>query len=817
MPEQAANWERVKEIVGLALEARGEARSTLIADACAGDAALRKEVESLLQYSGHTGVLDRVVSETVHHAIAANAAPPWRIGPYRIERELGSGGMGTVYLGIREDDQFPARVAIKVTQRGGEALLERFKHERRILAGLIHPYIARMLDAGMLEDGRPYFVMEYVDGRPIDEFVEQVRPAVLELFLKVCAAVQFAHQNLVIHRDLKPGNILVTETGDPRLLDFGIAKLMAGADVIQSDETRPWERMLTPSSASPEQVAGGAITIASDVYSLGVLLYRLLTGVSPYAGAPDFNVDPARAIREYEPPPASSTARLGPRERRMLLGDLDNILRKALEKEPSRRYGTVQELAADIERHLKGLPIEARPASFSYRAAKFIRRNRVAAAAAGLLALSVSGGLVASLQYAHRAHLEQLRSQREFGALRKLTHSFLFEIDDAIHELPGATAVHELVVRRAEEYLDQLSKEAGDDTVVLNDLAESYTRIAQLLGGSRHARGDMSPRRGLENGLKALAIRRHLAALSPGDTRLAVELQDSLYAVASSYATLGDFTRSLDLLTEQMHLSEQAWERNRVPDAGYMLGTSLTGISDCQRTLGRYDEAVDSARRSLAVRQQLLQSDPSSMRARRVVGISYEYIGYALFWQGNYAAAAEQHRAALEQFEPVARIDSRQRRLVADAHGGQCESLAHAGETREALPHCEAAVAIYGGMAEADSGNVQAREDLASAESALSLALDRAHSMRRALEAQQRARRLFVAALAHDPDSLDLAEDNAKSLIELASIQQQLHAAGEAAEAAEEARNTLRSLTQRFPQSHAFVVLLKQAEDISER
>ena len=816
MAEQAANWARVKEIVGLALEARGEERPTFIAHACAGDAALREEVESLLQYSGHTGVLDRVVSETVHDAIAQNAAPPWRIGPYRIERELGSGGMGTVYLGIREDDQFPARVAIKVTQRGGEALRERFKHERRILAGLIHPYIARLLDAGMLEDGRPYFIMEYVDGRPIDEFVEQARPNVLELFLKACAAVQFAHQNLVIHRDLKPGNILVTETGDPRLLDFGIAKLMA-ADNTQNDETRPWERMLTPSSASPEQVAGGAITIASDVYSLGVLLYRLLTGVSPYAGAPGFNVDPARSIREYEPPPASSTARLGPRERRMLRGDLDNILRKALEKDPTRRYATALELAADIERHLKGLPVEARPASFSYRAAKFIRRNRVTVAAAGLLALSVSGGLVASLQYAHRAHLEQRRSQREFGALRQLTHSFLFEIDDAIHELPGATAVHELVVRRAEEYLDQLSKEAGDDTVVLNDLAESYTRIAQLLGGARHARGDVSPRRGLENGLKALAIRRRLVALSPGDARLAVELQDSLYAVASSYAALGDFTRSLDLLTEQMHLSEQAWERNRSPDHGYMLGTSLTGMSDCQRTLGRYDEAVDSARRSLAVRQQLLQSDPSSMRARRVIGISYEYIGYALFWQGNYAAAAEQHRAALEQFEPVARIDSRQRRLVADAHGGLCESLAHVGKTAEALPHCEAAVAIYGGMAEADSGNVQAREDLASAESALSLALDRAHLTKRALEAQQRARRLFVAALTHDPDSLDLAEDNAKSLIELASIQQQLHAAGEATEAAEEARNTLRSLTQRFPQSHAFVVLLKQAEDLFER
>ena len=402
----------------------------------------------------------------------------------------------------------------------------------------------------------------------------------------------------------------------------------------------------------------------------------------------------------------------------------------------------------------------------------------MAVAAAGMLALSVSGGLIASLQYAHRAHLEQLRSQREFDALRKLTHSFLFEIDDAIHELPGATAVHELVVRRAEEYLDQLSKEAGDDTIVLNDLAESYTRIADLLGGTRHARGDVSPRRGLENGLKALAIRRRLVALSGGDPRLARELQDSRYAVASSYASLGDFTRSLDLMTEQMHLSERAWERNHSPADGYILGTAFTSrCPDSQRVLGRYDAAVDSARRSSAVRQELLRFDPSSVRARRVIGISYEYIGYALFWQGDYAAAAEQHGAALEQFEPVARSDPNNaawRRLIADAHEALCESLALAGETREALPHCEAAVAIYGRMVAADTGNVQAREDLASGESSLSLTLEHAHSLRRALNAEQRARRLFVAALAHDPDSLDLAEDNARSLIELASIQQQL-------------------------------------------
>ena len=251
----------------------------------------------------------------------------------------------------------------------------------------------------------------------IDQYVASHQPAVLELFLKVCSAVQFAHQNMVIHRDLKPGNILVTASGEPRLLDFGIAKLLAGEDLSSWEMTQPRERMLTPLSASPEQAGGETVTMTSDVYSLGVLLYRLLTGVSPYAGAKDFHTDPVRAIREYEPALASTAANLTRRARALLEGDIDNILRKALQKDPHRRYSTVHEFAADIERHLKGLPIEARPASFSYRAAKFIRRNRVAVTAAALVTLALAGGLLATSLYAYRAHVEQARAQRELAAL----------------------------------------------------------------------------------------------------------------------------------------------------------------------------------------------------------------------------------------------------------------------------------------------------------------------------------------------------------------------------------------------------------------
>jgi serine/threonine protein kinase len=309
---------------------------------------VQRDVESLLAFSGKTARLDACLHDSVR-SLALIGDAPVRIGPYRIERLLGSGGMGTVYLGVRDDEELPARVALKLIQAGsGAALMDRFRRERRILAGLIHPYIARLLDAGQLDDGRPYFVMEYVDGQSIDRYVESHRANVLELFLKVCSAVQFAHQSLVIHRDIKAANILVTANGEPRLLDFGIGKLLAGDETTASWElTLPSDRMLTPISASPEQAAGEPATITSDVYSLGVLLYRLLTGVSPYAGAKDFGADPLRVIAEYEPPLASTVPNLNRRTRASLQGDLDTILGKALEKKPGHRYSTVHAFAAD--------------------------------------------------------------------------------------------------------------------------------------------------------------------------------------------------------------------------------------------------------------------------------------------------------------------------------------------------------------------------------------------------------------------------------------------------------------------------------------
>jgi non-specific serine/threonine protein kinase/serine/threonine-protein kinase len=739
--------------------------------------------------------------------------------------------MGTVFLGVRDDDELPARVALKVIQAGSrEALLERFRRERRILASLIHPYIARLLDAGKLDDGRPYFVMEYVDGQTIDAYVASHRLAthrptlapgkgVLELFLKVCSAVQFAHQNLVIHRDLKPSNILVTASGEPRLLDFGIAKLLAEDDPSATGEmTQPWERMLTPLSASPEQASGEAVTMACDVYSLGVLLYRLLTGVSPYAGAKDFNIDPARVIREYEPPLASTAGNLSRPVRAVPQGDLDNILRKALEKDPRQRYATAHEFAADIERHLKGLPIEALPASFSYRAAKFIRRNRLAVTAATLVCLAIAGGLVGTSLYAHRAHLEQVRAQRELAALRKLTQSFLFEFDDAIQNLPGSSAARELVVRRAVEYLDKVASEAGDDPVLLNDLADAYTHISDITGAFREARADSSPRRAVENGLKALAIRRRLYALNPGDEKVRTKLENSIWATGQRYSTLGDLLHARELDQEHLGMCERALQRADTVEHRYGLGTSLTSNGAMERELGHYESALDYQRRGLAVREGLLKTDSNSRRAQRVVAISHEFIGYTLSSQQNYMAAADEHRKALALIEPIVKADHRNadlQRLAAVAQENLCESLALGGSGKEAVGHCEAAIGLYDGMVAADPKNAQASEDLADAESTMSIALDLSHSPQAAFEHQQKARQLFVSAMNRDSAAWDLAAENANSLMELAKLRKQLHLDGAATAAAEAIRN-LQDLAARSPQSRVIGDLLAQAEELSK-
>ena len=384
----AERWERVKRITFEASERPDPDRLPWLTQACAGDEALRREVESLLAaHAGAGGFLETPAivaggaAEAVASATQQGASPAVSgraVGPYRILGELGQGGMAVVYLAERADAAFRKEVAIKIARGGpaSAALVARFFEERRILATLEHPNIARLLDGGATEDGLPYVVMELVEGVPLDAHCEaRALPlaARLVLFRQVCAAVQYAHQHLVIHRDLKARNILVTADGAPKLLDFGIAKLL-DPELAPGEETRTGYRAFTLEAASPEQVRGEPMAVTSDVYSLGVLLYRLLTGQSPYGPKRRSDTELTRAICE-ELPLRPSVA-VPPERRGQLPRDLDAIVLKALRKEPERRYSSVQDFSEDVRRHLEGLPVSARKDTVGYRAGRFLTGTR---------------------------------------------------------------------------------------------------------------------------------------------------------------------------------------------------------------------------------------------------------------------------------------------------------------------------------------------------------------------------------------------------------------------------------------------------------
>jgi eukaryotic-like serine/threonine-protein kinase len=429
------DWQRVEALFYAARELSPAARPAFLNQACGTDLALKKEVQSLLDSSDKTlGFLQ----ESVQEAARSFAVPgeeistPRQVGSYRLLRVLGEGGMGRVYLAARSDDLYRQQVAIKLMHPGlGQAqrMLVRFGDERQILANLNHPNIARLLDGGV-DDGLPYLVMEYVDGVAIDAYCRSHNLRIedrLRLFTTVCAAVEYAHKNLVVHRDLKPGNILVSREGVPKLLDFGIAKLLdpEGGELAA---TRTTERMMTPEYASPEQVRGDRVTTSTDVYALGVLLYELLCGRRPFHFETASPIEVARAICEQEPTAPSMTWKTHPESAppdaaKKLSGDLDNIVLMAMRKEPARRYVSVGQLSEDIEAYLSGYPVQARTDTWKYRSGKFVRRHKAAVTAAVVIAVFLVGFSIGMGVLARRAQRERLAAQREAQFLNSIFQS----------------------------------------------------------------------------------------------------------------------------------------------------------------------------------------------------------------------------------------------------------------------------------------------------------------------------------------------------------------------------------------------------------
>ncbi len=716
-------WRRVKSITADALERPEGEHLSFLATACAGDETLRAEVESLLGAHARAGDfleasgLAATGAATAVALAAEQAALPSavgrRIGPYRVLGELGRGGMGVVYLAERADAAFEKQVAIKVVRGGfaAEPLMHRFREERRILATLDHPNIARLLDAGTTEDGLPYFVMEHVDGIPLDVYCQKLpslRPR-LVLFHQVCAGVQYAHQRLVIHRDLKSRNILVTADGAPKLLDFGIARLLEPGPE-PDEQTRTGLRALTLEAASPEQVRGELLTVTSDVYSLGVLLYRLLTGQGPYGASRRSDADLIRAICDETPERPSAMA---PAERRReLQGELDWITLKALRKEPDRRYASVEQLADDLQRYLDGRPVLAAPDSWRYRTRKFVTRNRTPVAIGALLAVSLIGGVTATLWQTRRAEEQRARAERRFDDVRKLANSFLFEHDEAIKNLPGSTPARELLVRRALQYLDGLSHESSDDRSLRHELAEAYQKVGDVQSNPFRANlGDSAG--AMASYGKALAILAALSADDPGDIRIRRDLAHCHAAIGDLEWTAGDGNTAAVRSYRKALAIREAISAADPANLGDRLQLARSHRSLAYKT-GDMGDNLRAAELSAA----LFAEQPANTEIRVLLAASHESIGSELASRGESARALDfqgralQVRRALLAEEPT---NTNYMRIVAASCFQMGAVLETTGDTAGALEKYREMLAIYQKLATADPTDAQARGALATA------------------------------------------------------------------------------------------------------
>ncbi|MGE5414560.1 MAG: protein kinase domain-containing protein [Syntrophomonadaceae bacterium] len=746
-------WREVKGLFDRALERTEAERAAFLAAERGRDAELVENVERLLE--AHTAAGDFLERPAIEHVGAPTDAPetPQRIGPYAIERELGHGGMGTVYLASRSGDGFRQTMALKLVRRGmdSEFILSRFRSERRILAGLEHPGIARLLDGGSTEAGIPYFVMEYIPGRHLLEDARTRGLSVrerLRLFLPVCEAIAYAHRRLVVHRDIKPSNILVTPEGAPKLLDFGLAKLLRpDPDAPADGRTETALRLLTPDYASPEQVRGEPVTTATDIYSLGVVLYELLAGRRPYRVTGRSPEAIARAVCEEEPARPSAAAAA-------LRGDLDNVVLKALRKEPERRYASVEQFAEDIRRHLEGRPVAARKDTLAYRAGKFVTRHKAAVAGSAAAVLLLAGATVTAFEQAREARRERAAAERHFNEVRELADSFLFEFHDAIRDLPGSTPARELVVRRALEYLEKLSSLKAGDVALQREVATAYERIAKVQGGLLQS--NLGETRGARQSLaKALAIRRSLADATPksaadtaalAETRL--QLADVLLAEGDATAAVTEARGAVGTLAAASAAApaDRALEV-RLARGRRSLGLALARSGDRAAALSELEAAAKTFETASA-------SDPTVAGYRRELAITHQMVVHALGGTRERERASESYAKAVALQEDLVRADPGNfslRRELAYTHMDMGSFLEWSGDERAALDSYARAVPVLEALVAADPRNADARLLLAAAYNSVGYGQAMTGDEAASLGNLERSRRLFEAVAREDP------------------------------------------------------------------
>jgi non-specific serine/threonine protein kinase/serine/threonine-protein kinase len=815
---------QVKQLFQTALKLDPASRAGFLEEACGGDITLKEEVEALIALregveSFNTTVTVHDRPDTYFEETTAELKPGDTsvlgealdfgdelqhefIGRYRVIREIGRGGMGAVFLAERADDEFHKQVAIKLLKRGMDTdfTIRRFRTERQILAALDHPNIAKLLDGGTTTDGRPYFVMEYIEGQPLIEYCNSRNLSTKErlvIFRAVCSAVAYAHQKLIIHRDIKPSNILVTADGTPRLLDFGIAKLLNPDLHTQAVEhTATSMRLLTPQYASPEQVRGDAVTTATDVYLLGVLLYELLTGQRPYQITSSAPHEIFRVICEQEPDkPSTAVTRVektgdsrktnrtsatsGPvgkekgsdleKLRRQLSGDLDNIILMAIRKEPERRYGSVAELSEEIRRHLEGRPVRARKDTFSYRASKFIQRNRAGVIAASLVVLILIAGIVATSWLAMVARNERARAEKRFNEVRQLANSFMFEVHDAIENLSGSTPARELLVRRAVEYLDSLASEAGDDLDLQRELATAYQKVGDVQGNP------YSPNLGDSEGAlasyrKSLAIRERLAETETDNSEDQSALSSSLSRVADVLWAKGDAPAALEIYRKGLAIDERLASGSSDKTVRRNLWVAYRRVAYVQAQTGDLKGAIETFHKSREIIEELAASDPTDPQMLKDMSANYTSFGEALGETGDLAGALEYFRKALAIDEQLAAADptnAQAREDVGVSYANLGDVLKRMRDIDGALASFRKSLDIFEASSKADPTNAKAARNMAVESRNVGEMLAEKGDIASALASFREALAVIDKLVAADPQNMLLSTEQAANLVHI--------------------------------------------------
>ena len=803
------NWQKVKEILDKVLSLEAAERQQFLNSQNLTPEILT-EVNSLLAFETESENLMKLSAVEFSRGFfdddSTNALVGQKIGVYKIIGELGHGGMGAVYLAERTDGKFEQKVALKLLKRemNTAALRRRFSQEREILASLKHSNIASLLDAGTTEDKIPYIAMEYVEGLPIDDYCNKHQLSIeerLDLFREVCAAVDFAHRNLIVHRDLKPSNILITNDGTPKLLDFGISKILS--DEFDQTNTATVTKMgvMTPGYASPEQLQSKSVTTSTDIYSLGVILYELLSGHRPFETKESDIKEIYKAVIEIDPPLPSSVAQtfskqfkqieeekavnrnqksdspkteaerlrhttpqLAHLNSQSIRGDLDNIILKALRKEPERRYLSAENLSEDIKRHLRGLPVTARPNTFSYRAEKFISRNKASVFAGFLIILAIFGGIGATMWQARIAKAERDKAEKRFNDVRQLANSFLFDLSPKIEKLPGATEAREELISLSLKYLDSLSQEAGDDLQLQRELAAAYEKVGDVQGNQLASNlGDTKG--AAESYEKALNIRQKLYEQNPNDLTLMSDLASSYGKFSEIQMQVGTTEDVREYFQKSFELREEIARRNPNDfEARKNLAIAVRAKGLQLYTEAKYKEAVEHYDRANEMYANLLREQPENADIAEKLGYMYADIGEAQGWDNNLDAAEISLKKSLDLLVPLAEKNPNDQNLQRSLMRAFLKKGASTIETEnyeKAADEYGKALELSENILKNDPQNFRAKWDVVAAKRLLADALGYAGKNKEALEITKNALESALETSAND-------RGNPKNIYEIA-------------------------------------------------